>query len=68
MSTEALRRNTVVREALRKLSIPIGPTELGRIIGESWCCYPHGNGNSAAVVPVLRRIGAVGINGKYSLK
>jgi hypothetical protein len=63
----AEERNEKVRKVLLAAPGPMGPTEIGRRIGESWCCY--GNyGISAAITPVCRRIGATGEKGKWSLK
>jgi hypothetical protein len=63
----AEERNEKVRKVLLAAPGPMGPTEIGRRIGESWCSY--GNyGLSAAITPVCRRIGAVGEKGKWSMK
>jgi hypothetical protein len=59
--------NEKVRKVLLAALGPMGPTEIGRQIGESWCCYCN-YGISAAITPVCRRIGAVGEKGKWSLK
>lgn len=58
-------KNQKVLDVLNAQTEPIGPTEIGRLIGERWCCL--GNyGMSAPITPVLRRIGAVRVgNGKY---
>ena len=62
-------RDNKVRAVLEATSIPLGPTEIARRIDEEWCVaggaggYPMSN----TIVPVLRRIGAVGDRGKYTL-
>lgn len=63
--TGAEVRNEKVRAVLRAATHPLGPTEIARRIGEKWCCdgYPL----SSAIVPICRRIGAVGVNGQYTL-
>ena len=63
----AEERNAKVRKVLLAAPGPMGPSEIGRRIGESW--FACGNfGISAAITPVCRRIGAVGDKGKWSLK
>lgn len=59
-------RNAKVLAVLAKSDKPIGPTEITQRIAEPWC---KGGGyyQSSAIVPILRRIGAVGIGGRYSL-
>ncbi len=60
-------RETAVLAVLNAAVIPLGPSEIGARIGASWSSYggPTG-GKSAAVVPVLRRLGAVRTaGGKY---
>lgn len=59
-------RNEKVRAVLLAATEPIGPSEIGRRIGEPWCCYGI-YGLSAPITPICRRIGAVGIKGKWSL-
>jgi hypothetical protein len=65
--SQAEDRNAQVRAVLLAASEPLGPSEVARRVGKTWCnagAYP----SSAAVTPVLRRIGAVGVKGKYTLK
>ena len=60
-------RDNKVRAVLEATSVPLGPTEIARRIGEAWCMlggYPM----SSAIVPVLRRIGAIGERGKYTMR
>jgi len=68
-STE--HRNNKVREVLENAIEKLGPTEIARLIGEPWCLtkYPNfiGYAQSSAIVPVLRRIGALTYKGKYWL-
>lgn len=64
----AQERNEKVRAVLRAALKPIGPTEIARSIGEPWCGslgYP----SSAAITPILKRIGAVRVvaAGKWAL-
>lgn len=59
-------RNEKVRAVLLAATGPLGPTEIGRRIGEPWCCIGN-HGMSAPVTPVLRRIGAAAVKGKYTL-
>jgi hypothetical protein len=66
-SPTAEERNEKVRAVLLTATSPLGPTEIGRRIGEPWSCY-SGYGLSAAITPVCRRIGAIGEKGKWSLK
>lgn len=62
-------RDNKVRAVLAAAEGPLGPTEIARQIGEAWCGGGnHGYPLSSAIVPVLRRIGAVkaeGLFGKY---
>lgn len=63
------QRNEKVRAVLRNALKPMAPTEIARAICEEWCCYggkAYG-AHSAAISPVLKRIGAVGVKGKWSL-
>ncbi len=61
-------RDNKVRAVLEAASEPLGPTEIARRIGEKWCCMPGlDNPMSCVIVPVLRRIGAVGDRGKYTI-
>lgn len=64
-------RDNKVRAALEETSVPLGPTDIARRIGEKWCMpggavsgYPMSN----VIVPVLRRIGATGERGKYTMR
>lgn len=60
MKAIATERNEQVLAVLRAATEPPGPTEIGRRIGQRWSTYERLHwGNSAAVTPVLRRIGAV---------
>lgn len=61
MNTRATpaERDAAVLAVLQAESKPIGPTEIGRRIGQLWCCYDGHWGQSSAITPVLRRIGAV---------
>ena len=59
-------RDDKVRKILAAATEAIGPTEIARRIGEDWCGggkfgYPLSN----AIVPILRRIGAVKVEGKF---
>lgn len=58
-------RNAKVLAMLAASDKPIGPTEIARLINEPWC-KSQGYFQSSAIVPVLRRIGAVGAGGRYS--
>lgn len=60
------QRNEKVRAVLASTQLALGPTEIARRIDEPWC-KSEGYFQSGAIVPVLRRIGAVGIKGKYTL-
>ncbi len=59
-------RNAKVLAVLVASDKPIGPTEIARRINEPWC-KSENYFQSSAIVPVLRRIGAVGSGGRYSL-
>lgn len=64
MTDTTKERNEKVLKILLAEFQPIGPTEIARLINEKWCCdgYP----SSAAISPILKRIGAVKVgNGKY---
>lgn len=68
MTTTAEQRNDQVHAVLQAASEALGPTEIARRIDQLWCInvtsrtkYPQ----SSAVVPVLRRIGALTLKGKY---
>lgn len=65
----AEQRNEKVRAVLRNSIHPLPPTAIARIICEEWCCYggKAGGAHSAAISAVLKRIGAVGVKGKWSL-
>ena len=61
-------RDAAVLAVLISADAPLGPTEIGVRVNASWSTYggPHG-GKSAAIVPVLRRIGAIRTGaGKYT--
>ncbi|MDQ1921674.1 hypothetical protein [Massilia pseudoviolaceinigra] len=65
----AEERNEKVRAVLLASKAPMTPTAIAAAICEEWCCY---NGRpagacSAPISPVLKRIGAVGVKGKWSL-
>ena len=64
-------RDNKVRAVLEATSVALGPTEIARRIGEEWC-MPGGAEcvcpMSSAIVPVLRRIGATGERGKYTMR
>lgn len=62
----AEERNAKVRAVLLAATAPLGPSEIGRRIGEPWCCCGSW-GMSAPITPICRRIGAVGVKGKYTL-
>lgn len=69
MKVTAEQRNEKVRAVLKKTLRPMSPTEIAREICERWCCYggsPCG-AHSAPISAVLKRIGAVGEKGKWSL-
>lgn len=65
-------RNEAVRAVLLDAIEPLGPSRIGELVNEGWSCYIRGRtvgsaGKSAAITPICRRIGAVGIKGKWSL-
>ena len=60
-------REVDVRNVLSTTTGLLGPTEIARRINKPWC-MPGGEPSSSAVVPVLRRIGAISRLGKYTLK
>jgi len=64
----AEERKNKVRAVLLAATEPLGPSEIARRIGEPWCGMngPFSYPSSAAIVPVLRRIDAVGLRGKYT--
>ena len=53
-------RDEKVRAVLEAATEPLGPTEISRRINAPWCCC-----GSSAIVPVLRRIGAVKVAGRF---
>lgn len=59
-------RDEKVRAVLQASSVMLGPTEIARRVNEPWC-VPNRYPSSSAIVPVLRRIGAIAIKGKYRL-
>ncbi len=62
-------RDRKVRAVLEAAEGPLGPTEIARRIDESWCGGPSsGYPRSSAIVPVLRRIGAVKAEGAYLMR
>ena len=68
MSATAEQRNDQVRAILQAASKALGPTEIARRIDAEWCSLPYRgrrSPQSAPVVPVLRRIGALTLKGKY---
>lgn len=66
--TEAEYRNNRVREVLLTSGKVLGPTEIARRINEDWCGGRFCDPSSAAIVPILRRIGATRHpGGMYSL-
>ena len=69
MKVTAEERNNKVRAVLKDALRPMAPTEIARQICEEWCCYggKASGAHSAAISPVLKRIGAVGGKGKWSL-
>lgn len=64
VSTE--ERNAKVRAVLEASNEPMGPSAIAEKIGESWCCYGS-YGVSAPITPICRRIGAIGVKGKWHL-
>ena len=61
------QRNAIVRAVLAHASEPMGPSDIARKVGQSWCVHECNFPNSSAIVPVLRRIGAVRHSGgKYT--
>lgn len=65
----AQQRDEKVRSVLREAIRPMSPTAIAQAISEEWCCYggkPSG-ACSAPISTVLKRIGAVGGKGKWSL-
>jgi hypothetical protein len=66
-SEDTVRREEKVRAVLLAATEPLGPSEIGKRIGEPWCCLDHW-GMSAPITPICRRIGAIRVgNGKYTL-
>ena len=66
---QAEYRNQRVREVLLASGKVLGPTEIARRIDEDWCCGRYCVPSSAAIVPILRRIGAMRHpGGLYSLE
>jgi hypothetical protein len=66
MNEQAKERNEEVLAVLKWATEPLGPTEIGRRIGKPWCSWGGNAGLSAPITPVLRRIGAVRVQGgKY---
>lgn len=63
----AEQRNEKVRAVLLVADGPLAPSEIGRRIGEPWCCWGR-DGMSAPISPVCKRIGAVSHKGKWTLK
>ncbi len=69
MTAQARERDEKVRAVLRAAIGPMAPTAIAAQISESWCCWngkPSG-AHSAAISPILKRIGAVGAKGKWAL-
>jgi hypothetical protein len=71
--TQADERNAKVRAVLLAATEPLGPSRIGELVNEKWSCFNTGPttgkyGLSAAITPICRRIGAVGVKGKWSLK
>ena len=65
---DAAYRESRVREVLLSSGKVLGPTEIARRINEDWCGGGFCNPSSAAIVPILRRIGATRHpGGMYSL-
>ncbi|MDB5937493.1 MAG: hypothetical protein JWQ01_4837 [Massilia sp.] len=76
---QAEDRNAKVRAVLLAATEPLGPSRIGELINEKWSCYRVSSaisrqgaaigreGKSAAITPICRRIGAVGVKGKWSL-
>lgn len=62
----AAERDAKVRAVLESATEPMGPSAIATRIGEPWCCYGS-FGCSAPITPICRRIGAVGVKGKWSL-
>lgn len=67
-------RNAVVLAVLKAEGRPIGPTAIARKINQNWCLGPNRPDGprflplSSAIIPVLRRIGAVNHGGKWALE
>ena len=59
------QRNAKVLAVLKSTKAPLGPTEIARRINEPWCRVSGGYFKSSVIVPILRRIGAVGVSGQY---
>lgn len=68
---QAEARNELVRAVLLAATEPLGPTEIARRINQPWCVIKDDGfpafAMSAPITPILRRIGAIGIKGKYML-
>jgi hypothetical protein len=60
-------RNERVRKVLMAAAFPMDAKEIGRRIGEPWCCYGR-EGMGESIKPVCKRIGAVEKKGKWTLK
>jgi len=69
MKVTAEERNSKVSTVLKEALRPMTPTDIARQICEDWCCFggKASGAHSAAISPVLKRIGAVGIKGKWSM-
>ena len=68
----AEQRNEKVRAVLRNALRPMSPSQIAAAICEEWCCWDSkpAYAKSAAISPVLKRIGAVreiGGRGLWSL-
>lgn len=61
----AEHRNNKVKSVLAHALGPISPSDIARQINEEWC--HDGYPSSAAIAPVLKRIGAVGNKGRWTL-
>lgn len=65
---QAEYRNQRVREVLLASGKVLGPTEIARRIDEDWC-KQYGVPSSSAILPILKRIGAMRHpGGLYSLE
>lgn len=59
-------RNNKVLKVLQEAGQPLGPTEIARRISEDWCMF-QGSPQSAVILPVLKKIGAVNTGSGWAM-